>query len=149
MDFRGLRKAVAALPGLRSLAGVGGQPCAATTPAGDFRLWAGGSGECAQTPHRGKDRQGRAATPATTLSPTKRGAGNSSARRRERYRAWDLALSYGPRRRETLRACLWDGGGYWPHAERKPAHGASGNGGNWSIETLLRFLLFGQAGVDA
>src|ERR1035437_9135993 len=48
----------------------------------------------------------------------------------------------GPRRRETLRAHLWDGGG-WPHAERKPAHGASGNGGNWSIETLLRFLLFG------
>src|ERR1017187_3937844 len=32
----GLRKAVAALPGLRSLAGVGGQPCAATTPAGGF-----------------------------------------------------------------------------------------------------------------
>ena len=25
----------------------------------------------------------------------------------------------------------------------------SGNGGNWSIETLLRFLLFGEAGVDA
>src|ERR1039458_3583763 len=33
---QGLRKAVAALPGLRSLAGVGGQPCAATTPAGGF-----------------------------------------------------------------------------------------------------------------
>ena len=47
-----------------------------------FRLWAGGgSGECAQTPHTGKDQQGRAATPATTLSPTKRGAGNSPARR--------------------------------------------------------------------
>jgi hypothetical protein len=110
-----------------------------------FRLWAGGSGECAQTPHTGKVQQGRAATPATpatTFSPTKRGAGNSPARRRERYRAWDLALSYGPRCRETLRAHLWDGGG-WPHAERKPAHGASGNGGNWSIETLLRFLLFG------
>src|ERR1039458_7634357 len=82
-----------------------------------FRLWAGGgSGECAQTPHTGKVQQGRAATPATpatTFSPTKRGAGNSPARRRERYRAWDLALSYGPRRRETLQACLWDGGG-WP-----------------------------------
>jgi hypothetical protein len=25
----------------------------------------------------------------------------------------------------------------------------SGNGGNWSIETLLRFLLFGEAGVAA
>jgi hypothetical protein len=81
-------------------------------------------------------------------SPAKRGAGNPLARRGKRYRAWDLALSYGPRCRETLRAHLWDGGG-WPHAERKPAHGASGNGGNWSIETLLRFLLFGEAGVDA
>src|ERR1035437_6949801 len=30
-----------------------------------FRLWAGGSGECAQTPHTGKVQQGRAATPAT------------------------------------------------------------------------------------
>jgi hypothetical protein len=43
-----------------------------------FRLWAGGGrGECAQTPHTGKDQQCRAPTPATTLSPTKRGAGNS------------------------------------------------------------------------
>src|ERR1035441_1973311 len=46
-----------------------------------FRLWAGGSGECAQTPHTGKVQQGRAATPATpatTFSPTKKRGGKLS-----------------------------------------------------------------------
>ena len=44
-----------------------------------------------------------------------------------------------------------DGGGtgFCPTPRSRPVHGASGNGGNWSIETLLRFLLFGEAGVDA
>src|ERR1039458_5851896 len=62
------REPLWALPGLRSLAGVGGQP--------GFRLWAGGgSGECAQTPHTGK----RPARPGTNtgnnaLPHKKRGA---------------------------------------------------------------------------
>ena len=133
------REPLWALPGLRSLAGVGGQPW--------FRLWAGGgSGECAQTPYTGKDQQGRAPKPATTLSPQKE--------ERETLRpvvasATEPGTWLFPTGR-TAASAVGASVGWRRLAPRKAeASKQSGNGGNWSIETLLRFLLFGEAGVDA
>ena len=104
---------------------------------------------CPDAPHRKSPARPGSNTSDTgnNVLPHKKRGGNSPARRRECYRAWDLALSYGPRCRETLWAHLWDGGG-WPRAERKLAHRESGNGGNGSSQTLSVFCFLGEVRGD-
>jgi hypothetical protein len=99
----------AAGPCFFSLALLGSQARQPRLPGGG-RLWAGGSGECSQTPHTGKDQKGRAATPATPATT------RSPPQKEERETLRPVVASAtepgtwlfpsGPRRRERCGLCL-------------------------------------------